>query len=74
MKRMIAGAILALPFMMAGLPTQQASASEVVINPLFNLQTSSPILVARRRRVWVPGHWNRSSHRQVWVAGHYEYR
>jgi len=74
MKRMIAGAILALPFAVAALPTQQASASEIIANPHFHTQTSRPTLVARRHRVWVPGHWERTRHGRRWVAGHYEYR
>ena len=72
MKRIIAGAVLALPLVIASLPSQ-ASALEVIINP----HHSYPSRVVDRRdehdeRRWVPGHWEHRHGDRVWIRGHYE--
>ncbi len=74
LKRMIFGAIVTLPLTIATLPTQQASASEVMINPHFQSLSAKPTFIARGRRVWVRGHWERTHHGRRWVPPHYEYR
>ncbi len=74
MKRMIAGIILTLPLAIAVLPTQQASAESVIVNPHFHTQASKPTFIARGRRVLVRGHWERTRHGRPWVPAHYEYR
>lgn len=75
MKRIIIGAILTtLPLTMTTLSTEQASASEVNVNPHVQSLTSKPTLIAYRRRVYVRGHWERTRFGRRWVPGHYVYR
>jgi len=73
-KRIVVGVILALPLAIAALPTQQASASEVIVNPHFQSLGAKPTFIARGRREFVRGHWEHTRHGRRWVSGHYEYR
>ena len=73
MKRIIAGAIVAIP-LMTTFATKE-SASEVIVNPGLHSVASKPQLIARsKHRVLVPGHWTYVNHRRVYVKPHYEYR
>lgn len=71
MKKIIAGALLALPLAIASIPTQ-ASALEIRVDPGFRRPIQREV-VARRyeRQRWVPAHWERRNGRRVWVPGHY---
>jgi len=74
LKRMIFGAIATLPLTIATLPTQQASALQVSVNPHFHTQASKPTLIALRHRVKIAGHWQGTGRHRKWIATHYEYR
>ena len=73
MKRIIAGAMLALPLAIASIPTQ-VSAFEVIVNPRVHTVPAKAVVARRiQRQRWVPAHWERRQHnRRVWVPGHYE--
>ncbi|MBD2775373.1 hypothetical protein [Iningainema tapete] len=75
MKRLIASAAVVIPLAIASLP-KQASAAQVIINPHFRSSPATVVTVARRveRRVWVPGHWERTRRGRIWIPGHYERR
>ncbi|MBD2606175.1 hypothetical protein H6G81_16985 [Scytonema hofmannii FACHB-248] len=76
MKRIIAGIIVALPLAIASIPTS-ASALEVIVNPRVHASQGRPVYVARgrqQRRVYIPGHWERTRQGRRWVRAHYEYR
>ena len=73
-KRIVVGVILALPLAIAALPTQQASAESVIVNPHFHTQASRPTLIAVRHRVRIAGHWQGSGRYRKWISTHYEYR
>lgn len=74
LKKIIVGTLFALPFAVISVPAQQASALQVVVNP-HHAQTAKPKIVARaKRRVLVPGHWERTGRNRKWVPAHYEYR
>ncbi len=74
MKRIIASVILALPFAITALSTQQASAESVIVNPHFHTQASRPTLIASAHRVKIAGHWQGSGRYRKWIPTHYEYR
>ncbi|MDF5718722.1 MAG: hypothetical protein PUP93_33865 [Rhizonema sp. NSF051] len=74
MKRVIIGAILALPLYAVTVPTQQASASEGLINPHVQSVASKPTLIALRHRVRVAGHYEGRGRYRRWVPAHYVYR
>ena len=74
MKKIIAGAILAIPLMMTTLGAK-ASASEVYVNRGVHPVASRSEFIARaRHRVLVPGHWEYRNHHREWVKAHYEWR
>ncbi|MFL9451321.1 MULTISPECIES: YXWGXW repeat-containing protein [Nostocales] len=74
MKPIIAGTLLALPFAIASIPTQQASALEVIVNPRVH-RAPAPVVISRRverqRQRWIPGHWERRRNGRVWIPGRY---
>ena len=74
MKRIIVGVILALPFAITALSTQQASAESVIVNPHFHTQASRPTLIASAHRVRIAGHWQGMGRHRRWIPAHYEYR
>ncbi len=74
MKRIIAGAALALPLAIASLPSR-ASALEIIINPHVHPYPSRVIVdrpYEHDERGWVPGHWEHRHGERVWIRGHYE--
>ncbi|GAX45047.1 hypothetical protein NIES4075_60670 [Tolypothrix sp. NIES-4075] len=74
MKRIIAGAIIALPLAIASIPTS-ASALEVIVNPRLHASQGRPEFIARgRHRVYIRGHWEQTRRGRRWVPAHYEYR
>lgn len=74
MKRIIAGAIAAIPLMTTFATI--ASASEVIVHPGFHsVASTKPEFIARaRHRVYVPGRWEYINHHRTYVKAHYEYR
>ena len=74
MKRVIIGAILALPLLSGTLTTQQASASEGHNLPHVQTVASKPTLIAYRRRVRVAGHYEGMGRHRRWIPAHYVYR
>ncbi|OKH46481.1 hypothetical protein NIES2101_24905 [Calothrix sp. HK-06] len=89
MKRIIAGALLALPFAVISLPLP-ASALEIFFGPRYHRHRNvivAPVVVEPTRvmeplvvepgtyqqKVWVQGHWDYTDSGRYWVAGHYEY-
>ncbi|MEH2063874.1 MAG: hypothetical protein V7K50_16690 [Nostoc sp.] len=63
MKRIILGALLALPFAISSLPSQ-ASAAEIIVKP-----SGHTFVAARYQRRLIPAHWEtvRRGHRWVKV-------
>ncbi|OKH52830.1 hypothetical protein NIES2101_13300 [Calothrix sp. HK-06] len=72
MKRIFAGALLALPLSIASIQTP-ASAAQVIIRPDRNRVIVSRPVVTRKvvRQRWVPAHWERTPRGRRWVPGHY---
>ncbi|MBH8563687.1 hypothetical protein I8748_16060 [Nostoc sp. CENA67] len=84
MKRIIIGALLALPIAIASLPSQ-ASAAEIIVRPnVVNRRVVQREVVNRRRVVrpvvnrrvvrqrLIPGHWERTRNgRRYWVPARY---
>jgi hypothetical protein len=74
MKKIIAGAIIALPLMMTAFGTK-ASASEIYIHKSVHPIASRAQFIARaKHRVLVPGRWEYINHHRTWVKPHYEWR
>jgi len=74
MKKLIAGAIIAIPLMMTTLGTK-ASASEVFVNRgVHPIASRSQFIARAQHRVLVLGRWEYRNHRRVWVKAHYEWR
>ena len=89
MKKIIAGAIIAIPLMMTTLGAK-ASASEVFVNrgvhPIASrsevfvnrgvhpITSRSEFIAQARHRVLVPGRWEYRNHHREWVRAHYESR
>ncbi len=74
MKKIIAGAMLALPLAITSVPTK-ASALEVIVNPHVHNSQSAPVLIARaRHKVFIRAHWEGSGRHRHWVPGHWEWR
>jgi len=89
MKKIIAGAIVAIPLMMTTLGAK-ASAAEVFVNrgvhPITSrsevfvnrgvhpIASRSEFIARARHRVLVPRHWEYRNHRRVGVKAHYEWR
>lgn len=72
MKKIIAGAMLALPLVVTSVPTK-ASALEVITNPHVQNSASAPVLIARRpRRRWIAAHWEGSGRHRHRVPGHWQ--
>ncbi|KOP25124.1 hypothetical protein AMR41_17065 [Hapalosiphon sp. MRB220] len=74
MKRIIAGALLALPLAVLALPTQQASALEIKLGDSHNHRREEISRARAKHRVYVPAHWERTNRGRRWVPAHYEYR
>ena len=68
MKRIILGALLALPFAISSLPSQ-ASAAEVIVSP--NTHTFAvarkEVVAARYQRRLIPAHWETVRRGHKWV-------
>ncbi|MBO3464069.1 hypothetical protein G7B40_009905 [Aetokthonos hydrillicola Thurmond2011] len=73
MKKIIAGALIALPLMTTF--ATKASASEVIIRSGIRPTEHRGEFIARgRHRVFIPGHWQYRNHHRQWIRGHYEWR
>ena len=74
MKRIIVGAMFALPLIATSL-SKPASALEVLINPQVHRYPDRPTYNQRHeRREWIAGHYEYRDHRRYWTPGHYIYR
>ncbi len=72
MKKIIAGAMLALPLAITAMPAK-ASAMDAIANPHAYNFPSAPVTIAYRHKRWVAGHWEWRNHHRHWVAGHWMY-
>ncbi|MEH1910727.1 MAG: hypothetical protein V7L05_14710 [Nostoc sp.] len=82
-KQILAGAALLLPFAVTSIPSQ-ASAFQVIVNPHglnrpAQTIAQKPPQVKRhappaKKKVLVPGHWEKTNHGRKWVAAHYVYK
>ncbi|MEA5551246.1 hypothetical protein VB713_09705 [Anabaena cylindrica UHCC 0172] len=83
MKKIITGIMLAIPLAMSILPAP-ASAIEIIVKPQRNTRqvqvverrvpNRRTVVNTRRRRVWVPAHWEQQGRRRIRVPGRYEWR
>jgi hypothetical protein len=73
MKRIIAGAIIALPLLTTF--ATKASAEEIIIRSgVRPVEYRHEYIARARHRVFIPGHWEYRGHHRQWVAGRYEWR
>lgn len=82
-KQILAGVALLLPFAVTSIPSQ-ALALQVIVNPHgHNLPAQiivkKPSQVKRyappaKKKVLIPGHWEKTNHGRKWVAAHYVYK
>ncbi|MBE9205128.1 hypothetical protein IQ244_00965 [Nostoc sp. LEGE 06077] len=73
-KRILAGALLALPLSVFAVQTQ-ASAAPVIIkrDNHRTVVVRKPVVVRKVvRQRWVPAHWERTPRGRRWVPGRYE--
>ncbi|MEH1937609.1 MAG: hypothetical protein V7L14_28650 [Nostoc sp.] len=67
MKRILLGALLALPFAISSLPSQ-ASAAEIIVRPnIHNVAVVHKPLLARYQRKLIPAHWETVRRGKRWV-------
>ncbi|MBN3899327.1 MAG: hypothetical protein V7L14_29205 [Nostoc sp.] len=82
-KQILAGAALLLPFAVTSIPSQ-ASAFQVIVNP-HGLNRPAQTIAQKpqqvrhsappaKKKVLVPGHWEKTNHGRKWVAAHYVYK
>lgn len=74
-KQILISTALLLPFTLTSIPSQ-ASALEVIVNSHAHNTTVSKI--ARKppvkKKILIPGHWEKTNHGRKWVPAHYVYR
>ena len=72
MKKIIAGAMLALPLVVTSLPTK-ASATDVIVNPHVHNFPSAPVTISyrHRHRVYIRGHWEGFGRHRHYIPGHW---
>ncbi|MEH1855531.1 MAG: hypothetical protein V7L11_28580 [Nostoc sp.] len=67
MKRILLGALLALPFAISSLPSQ-ASAAELIVRPdVHRVAVVRKPVVARYQRKLIPAHWQTVRRGNRWV-------
>jgi hypothetical protein len=74
-KQILAGVALLLPFAVTSIPSQ-ASAAVVRVDPHAHHTVVTKIVKKPpvKRKVLIPGHWEKTNHGRKWVAAHYVYR